>query len=195
MKIHNIDQGTDEWLELRKGKFTASEFKNILGKDTLVGYKDAVYKNAYERLTGKSPEVFVSDWMKRGTELEGVARSFYEFENHIEVDEVGFVEMSEWIGCSPDGLIGDSGMLEIKCPKFTTHIGYLLAQKLPSTYKPQVQGQLWVCEREWCDFMSYSEDLKPFILRVERDEKYIKELEIKINIAIEKVKQIIEELK
>ena len=192
--IYTVEQGTEEWLELRKGKFTASEFKNILAKETTQAHKDIIYKVVYERITNQSPINFVSDWMKRGSELESTARLFYEFENDVEVIQIGFAELNEWVGCSPDGMIGDNGMLEIKCPKFSTHIDYLLKGKLPSEYKPQIQGQLWVCEREWCDFMSYSEHLKPFILRVKRDDKYIKELETKINLAIEKAKEIIKKL-
>ena len=194
MTIYNVDQGTPEWLELRKGKFTASEFDKIMGKETNQGYKDIIYRVAYERISGQSPATFKSDWMERGNELEPFARQFYELENNVEVEQVGFVESNEWVGCSPDGLVGD-GMLEIKCPKFTTHIDYLMGDKFPIKYKAQIQGQMWVCERNWCDFMSYNEYLKAFIIRVERDEEYIKELEEKVNIAIEKAKKIIKELK
>lgn len=195
MKIHNIEQGTDQWLQLRLGKFTASTFKNLFMKPTTATYKKEIYRVAFERLAGKTPEeTYVNDAMLRGKEMEEEARSWYEVENNVLVREVGFVEMNEWVGVSPDGLVED-GLLEIKCPLYNTQIDHLLSGKLPSEYKWQVQGQLWVTKREWCDFVSYHPDLDKLTVRVKRDEEAIENLETRINESIEKVKEIINKLK
>jgi len=194
MIIHNMQQGTPEWLQVRRGKFTASTFKSLMATKTTQTYNDEIYRVAYERLTGESPEDFVSDYMKRGTEMEPLARQKYEFETFNEVAECGFFEKSEFIGCSPDGLVDKDGIVEFKCPKYSTMIKYLLDKRLPSEYKYQVHSQLWITEREWCDFGAYHPKLPMFILRVYPDQEIIKELETETEIAIEKVKQILKKL-
>jgi len=194
MLFHNVEQNTDEWMGLRRGKFTASSFKNLMMKDTTVTYKKELQRVAFERVTGKSPEFYVNDAMIRGHELEPEARSWYEVQANNFVDNGGFYELDEWVGASPDGII-DDGLLEIKCPLFNTHIEYLMNEKLPTEYKWQIQGQLYVCSAEWCDFISYHPDLKPLLLRVERDDKAIKKLEETLKVAIEKTQEIIERIK
>lgn len=195
MLVHNIDQGTPEWLKIRQGKFTASTFKNLFLKPSTATYKKEIYRVAFERITGESPEEsYVNDAMLRGKEMEHEAREWYEKEYNVLVQEVGFVERDEWTGVSPDGIVGD-GLIEIKCPLFSTQIDYLLDGKLPTEYKYQVHGQLWVCEKEWCDFVSYHPKLEKLVIKVERDEKIIKELETRVNEAIEEVQEIINKLK
>jgi putative phage-type endonuclease len=172
-------QGSDEWKAARVGVVTASKFGEIItptGKPT-VGDKRAKYMNTLiaESLTGEPSETFQSEWMRRGTELEPEARDYYSLIRDAEVEQVGMVYLNEdrLIACSPDGLV-DNGLWENKCPAPHTHVAYLLANKLPSQYKPQVQGQMYVTERDWCDFMSYHPDMKPLLVRVHRDEEYIK---------------------
>jgi len=194
MKFYDIEQNTPEWVELRKGKFTASTFKDLFSKPTTVAYEKAIYKPVFERLTGESPESFSNEWMERGHELEDEARQAYELETFNKVSNGGFVEMDEWIGCSPDGFVGEDGLIEIKCPAYNTHMNYLRKRKLPSQYKWQVHGQMWITNKQWCDFVSFYPGLPIFILRVNRDEKLIQELETILNVSIEEAKKILTEI-
>jgi len=191
---HNIEQNTEIWMDLRKGKFTASSFKDLFMVKTTAGYRNAMYKVVFEKLTGEQPESFSNDYMQRGHELEPLAREFYEQETFNEVLDPGFFELNEWVGASPDGLIGDDGLIEIKCPAYGTMIQYLIDKELPAQYKWQVYGQMWVTGRKWCHFMAYHPNLKPIIIRIERDEVIINELTVKINEAIEHAKNIIKKI-
>lgn len=173
-----VEQRSDEWQKLHCGVATASCFDRIITPATGKPSASAV---AYRRellaewLTGQPVSIKESGWMQRGTEMEPEARAFYEFEADAEVTEAGFVFLDErrLIGCSPDGLVGDDGLVEIKCPAPHTHVSYLIDAKLPTAYIPQVQGALWVTGRQWCDFVSYSDTTESLIVRVRRDEPYI----------------------
>lgn len=192
---YKVEQNSDEWFALRRGKFTASTFKDLfMGKETQ-GYKDAIYKVAFERLTNTSPESFTNEYIQRGTELEPEARAWYEFEKNVEVIKAGFFEYNDWIGASPDGLIGEDGLLEIKCPKYSTMMDYLIKKELPKTYYYQVHGQLLVTDRQWCDFIAYHPSLPKFVLRVERKRKIDDEILDKLFEAIKKAETIINKLK
>lgn len=192
---YKVEQNSDEWFALRRGKFTASTFKDLFMGENTQGYKDAIYKVAFERLTNTSPESFTNEYMQRGTELEPEARAWYEFEKNVEVIKAGFFEYNDWIGASPDGLVGDSGLIEIKCPKFSTMMDYLIKKELPKTYYYQVHGQLLVTDRQWCDFLAYHPSLPKFVLRVERDKKIDDEILDKLFEAIKKAETIINKLK
>ena len=192
---HLIEQNTDEWMELRRGKFTASSFSDLFLKPTTAGYRNAIFKVVYERLTGEQPESFTNDWMQRGHELEPFAVQQYELETFNTVLPGGFFELNDYVGASPDGLIGEDGLLEIKCPAYSTMIQYLMDQKLPTQYKWQVQGQLYVTGRKWTDFFAYHPKLKPIIIRIDRDEVMISELEQKLFDCIKEVETIITKLK
>lgn len=192
---YKVEQNSDEWFALRRGKFTASTFKDLFMGENTQGYKDAIYKVAFERLTNTSPESFTNEYMQRGTELEPEARAWYEFEKNVEVIKAGFFEYNDWIGASPDGLVGDSGLIEIKCPKFSTMMDYLIKKELPKTYFHQVHGQLLVTDRQWCDFIAYHPSLPKFVLRVEREKKIDDEILDKLFQAIKEVEQIITKLK
>lgn len=192
---YKVEQNSDEWFALRRGKFTASTFKDLFMGENTQGYKDAIYKVAFERLTNTSPESFTNEYMQRGTELEPEARAWYEFERNIDVVSGGFFEYNSWIGASPDGLIGEDGLLEIKCPKYSTMMDYLIKKELPKTYYYQVHGQLLVTDRQWCDFLAYHPSLPKFVLRVERDKKIDDEILDKLFEAIKKAETIINKLK
>lgn len=192
---YKVEQNSDEWFALRRGKFTASTFKDLFMGENTQGYKDAIYKVAFERLTNTSPESFTNEYMQRGTELEPEARAWYEFEKNVEVIKAGFFEYNDWIGASPDGLVGDSGLIEIKCPKFSTMMDYLIKKELPKTYFHQVHGQLLVTDRQWCDFIAYHPSLPKFVLRVEREKKIDDEILDKLFEAIKKAETIINKLK
>ena len=185
MKLYyDVIQGTDEWNALRLGKFTASCFSDLFAKETTIAYQGLINKVVYERLTGEIPESYSNDYMARGSELESQARQAYELETFNKVKEVGFIEISEWVGCSPDGLIGKDGLVEIKCPKWSTLIDYHLSGKIPSNYMYQMQGQLYVSERQWCDFYVWHPKFKPLLKRVDRAENIIAAIKEKLEIVI-----------
>lgn len=196
MEILNIQQGSEEWLKVRCGLITASNFdKLVTSKGELSKqYKTLLYKLAGEKVTGQKEESHTSDSMQRGIELEAEAREVYEMIKDCEVQEVGFF-LGDGFGASPDGLVGVDGLLEIKCPKASTHVSYLDNNNLPTKYIQQVQGQLFVTGRKYCDFMSYYPALKPLIVRVERDEEFIKKLETEINKFCESLNKLVEEIK
>lgn len=200
--INNIEQGTDEWLELRLGKVTASRLADVMSKGR--GSAPSKTRQSYmlqlaaEIMTGQPQDTFINQYMDWGNECEPQARAMYEFENFVDVEQVAFVIASPWFGVSPDGLVGDNGLLEIKCPKTTTQIERFLKGEFPTTYKAQVQGQLLATEREWCDFVSFDPringDAQYFCVRVERDEKYIKELQAGINLFTEELQEMLNKL-
>jgi len=197
MKIIHCEQGSEAWFDERCGRITASQFATLMGKPSNKGYNDMILRVAGEVITGDVEEQFQSDAMKRGTELEPEARQYYEQLFDIEVEQVGFCipefdnDLEEWTGISPDGLVGNDGLLEIKCPLRNTHLNYLLSDRLPLEYKWQVQGQLFITKRKWCDFMSYYPKLKPFIVRVYPDLVMHAELEKRLVETINEIKTYI----
>jgi len=144
--ITGIDQGTDEWLALRYGWITASKFKDVKAGGAGKTRKSYMYQLAAEAITGERIETYTNEYMEWGTLTEPQARAMYELESGNIVEEVSFIKLDDVnkIGCSPDGLIGDDGMIEIKCPKTTTQIETYLSGKMPTGHNAQVQGQLWV---------------------------------------------------
>lgn len=194
MIISPHEQGSSEWLQERLGVITASNLDCIItagGKATTGSKADTYMKTLLaEWYVGKPVDTFEpTQWMQRGTELEPEARAYYEMLKEVDVEQVGlcFRDESKQVGASPDGLVGGNGLLEIKCPKASTMIPYMLDGGLPSTYKQQVQGQLWVTDREYCDFLAYHPEFEPFLVKVERDEKYIKSLSELTNGFIEEM--------
>lgn len=191
MIILDVEQGSEAWFQARAGVPTASAFKRILtgtGKPTSASVRDTYMYELIAEWMGAQVESFQSEWMARGTELEPQARAYYEFMVDADVVEVGtvFKDARREYSCSPDGLVDDDGGLEIKCPKASTHIKYLLGGKLPTEYVPQVQGSMLVTGRKWWDFLSFHPDLDPFLIRVERDEDYISALETELTKFIQK---------
>lgn len=180
MQVINIEQGTQEWLDVRKGKITASRFKDVVtpGKGELSKSSKAYMYELVAEKMGATVNFYQNEHMQRGNELEPDARTAYEFVKDAVVEQVGIcIHDNGMIGVSPDGLVDEDGGLEIKCPKETTHISYLDSGEMPLIYKPQVQGSMWVTGRKWWDFMSYHPDLPPLIVRVFRDEAYINLME------------------
>lgn len=185
MKILNLEQGSDEWFSARLGVPTASRFKDIVTPakgDKSTSYKGYMYELIAERLTKDRENFFKSEWMERGNEIEPLARASYEFMHEVEVQQVGMIFNDEMtIGISPDGLIGDVGGLEIKCPKPSTLVKYMLDGGLPLEYKPQVMGSLLISGREWWDFLAFHPSMDFYQIRVYRDEEYIKKMETHLN--------------
>ncbi len=184
MKIYDeIIQGSPEWYAVRLGKATASCFGKAIAGGQGKTRKTYMIDLIAERMTKESQNGYSNAIMQRGSEIEPEARLYYGQLNGCEVQQVGFIERDEDIGASPDGLVGKPGMIEIKCPNSATHIQYILDDRVPPVHKPQVQGQLWIAEREWVDFISYDPRVRQrpyFCKRVYRDEDYIEELKMKI---------------
>lgn len=193
--IKEGDQGTDIWRQNRSGHFSASKANDLLMKPSTAGYQNLIYHIAYERITGEPIETYQSQDMKDGIEKEPFARESYELETYNKVHQIGFMELNSWIGVSLDGIIGEDGAIEIKCPKWNTQMGYLETQEIPKNYYNQMQFQLYVSERKWVDFYSWHPKLKPFLKRVDRDETKIKEIQDALDKAIKDVEQIINKLK
>jgi len=192
MKICSHEQGSPEWFEARLGIPSASMFSKIVTTKGAWSTQADSYINQLvaERLTGEREEIYQSHHMIRGTELEPEARDMYCLMKDVEVQEVGFcLHDTLKAGCSPDGLVGEDGGIEIKCPAPATHVEYLRGGVLPSRYKQQVMGCLWITQREWWDFVSYHPNMKPLIVRVERDEEYIAALEECVTKAVNLIEE------
>lgn len=184
MIIHNCEQGTDEWLNLRKGVATCSEFSNIISpalaeeSASLPKYaKKLALELVYDKLKEES---FKSAAMQAGNELEAKARQLYQEETFNLVSQAGFIKTDCGnFGYSPDGLVGDEGRIEIKCLEAEAHSEIILNNKMPNDYKCQVQGGLWISEAKWCDFVAYNHyhpTKKLLIFRIYRDEEFIGKL-------------------
>lgn len=198
--IKGIDQGSEEWLRLRLGVATASNFDKIItptGKESTQFEKYAL-ELATQTLVSEPDSTFKNEAMQRGNALEALARQLYQETTLNFVDEITmFKSNCGNFGYSPDGLIGEDGLLEIKCPLATTHLKYLIDNKLPSEYIPQVQGGLLVSGRKWCDFVSYHPNFKErniLIIRVERDKEFITKLKEGIEKTIKLRDQILAKL-
>lgn len=181
-----MDQGGEEWKAARRGRVTASRVADVIAKTkTGWGASRANYmaELLIERLTGVTAESYTNAAMQWGTETEPQARNAYAFMRDADVTEVGFVvhPKIEQSGASPDGLIGDDGLLEIKCPTSATHVETLLGGTVPGKYVTQIQWQLACTGRDWCDFVSFDprlpEEMQLFVARIERDDKLIASLE------------------
>jgi len=195
MRLIDCEQGSDEWISARLGVPSASMFGKIITTQGKWSTQADAYINQLvaEKLTGEQTYVYQNEHMARGTELEPEARAMYEFIKEVEVNEVGFcLHDTLDAGCSPDGLIAEDGGLEIKCPAPATHVEYLKAGVLPSKYKQQVMGCLWITGREWWDFVSYHPTMKTLIVRVERDEEYITALEECVTKAVDLINEGVE---
>jgi putative phage-type endonuclease len=201
VKIHRgIEQGTPEWLELRMGRSTGSRYKDVLAGGQGATRRSYMVELAAEVLTSAPQPTFSNEAMRWGTETEPQARSMYELNNGVEVEQVSFVSHESInTGVSPDGFPGSDGLVEFKCPNTKTQIETFLKGDMPTGHKAQVQGQMWVAEREWCDFVSFDPriigDAGYFQKRIYRDEKYIKELEEKLKIFDEELQELILKLR
>lgn len=198
-----IEQGTPEWFAQRLGKVTASRVSDIIAK-TKTGM--AASRGNYlaqlvaERLTGQTADSFKSGAMQHGTETEPQARMAYEAETGLMVSEVAMIEHPTiaMSGASPDGMVGEDGLVEIKCPNTSTHIATLLADKAPSGYIPQMQWQMACTGRQWVDFVSFDprmpEDMQLFIKRVPRDNALIAEYEAEVVKFLAEVQDTVDKL-
>lgn len=197
-EIIDCDQGSPEWFAARLGVPSASKFATIMAKGR--GGGDSVTRREYMRklageiLTGEPMESYVSAAMERGKVMEDEARNLYSLMMDIEPIRVGFIK-NGIAGCSPDSLIGDDGGLEIKSAAAHIQIERLQDGVLPPEHKAQVQGGMWVTGRRFWDFISYCPKLPPLIVRVERDEAYIAEIERAVRVFAAELKQTVEQIR
>jgi putative phage-type endonuclease len=181
-----IEQGSAEWFAQRLGKLTASRLADALAK-TKSGYSASranyIAQLVAERLTGVPAESYTNAAMQHGIDTEPLARAAYEFHTDNTVEPAGFIDhpVIEMTGASPDGLVGDDGLVEIKCPNTATHIETLLGGSVPGKYRLQMTWQLACTGRQWCDFVSFDprmpENMRLFIWRLHRDDALIASLE------------------
>jgi len=201
--MDEIIQGSAEWFAARLGRVTASRVADVIAK-TKTGY-GASRKNYHaelvlERLTGTATEGFTSPAMQWGTDNEPDARSAYQFEKNIRVVQVGFVAHPSiaMTGASPDGLVGDDGLLEIKCPNSATHLETLMSEAIPAKYVTQMMWQMACTKRAWCDFCSFDprmpENMRLFIKRLDRDDQVIADLEAEVVKFLHEVSETVETL-
>jgi putative phage-type endonuclease len=198
-----IEQGTNEWHQMRLGKVTASKIADVMATiktgeaASRINYRAQLVA---ERLIGSPTESFSNSAMQWGTDNEPFAREAYERAKKCIVEQVPFIDhpVIPMSGASPDGLIDDDGLVEIKCPNTSTHIDTLLAGKAPSKYIPQMQWQMACTNRQWCDFVSFDprlpEDLQLAIYRVDRDEDLIVEYEYKVREFLKSIDDTINKL-
>ena len=204
MRVIECEQGSPEWRQARAGVITASRVNDVMAR--IKSGEAAVRRNykaeiLVERLTKEpTPDGYMSAEMLRGIEMEPLARAAYEMKQDVMVDRVGFVlhPSLDYLGASPDGLVGDDGLVEIKCPNTATHLGYLLGRVAPSEYHNQMLTQMACCEREWCDFVSYDnrvpERMQLFVVRLYRDDGRIEAIEKAVTEFDAEVREMAERL-
>ncbi len=177
-----MEQRTTEWIEARLGRVTASRISDVMAKiksGHSASRANYMAELIVERLTGKAGDSYQNAAMIWGTNTEPLARAAYEAHRGVLVEETGFVPHPsiEMSGASPDGLVEDSGLVEIKCPNTATHIDTLMSEDAPSKYFAQMQWQMACTGRTWCDFVSFDprmpEDMQLFVMRVDRDAEWI----------------------
>jgi hypothetical protein len=205
MRVIDCEQGSPLWLRARQGKITGSRIIDVL--DQLKKGGEGANRRNYrieliaERLAGKSDDHYVSKDMEFGTDQEPFARAAYEIDRGVMVDQVGFVQhpVYDFAGSSPDGLISKDGAIEIKVPRVSTHIKWLLDNKVPDDHEPQCVFNMRCCDRRWIDFISYQplmpDGLKLFVVRLSRDEDRVALIDKEVARFNEEVEGTVDELK
>lgn len=203
--MEDITQGSDQWKQLRCGMITASKIAEVMsrGKNGTesTGYANYRAQIVAERLTGCVSEGYTNGYMQRGNEDESAARDCYSFATGNQVDQIAFIKHPtiECAGCSPDGLVSDDGLVEIKRKIPALHIAYLLKNEVPAEYKKQMTFQLACTGRKWVDFCSYCpelpENMQLFIVRFHRDDAAIADMEAAVIAFNQSVEKMITDLK
>ena len=198
-----MEQRSEDWFQARLGKVTASRVADVIAK-TKTGYsasrENYMAQLVVERLTNTQAESFTNAAMQWGTDQEPFARAAYELKMGVMVDETGLVDHPTipMAGASPDGLVGEDGLVEIKCPNTATHIDTLLTQTVPAKYITQMQFQMACTGRQWCDFVSFDprmpQKAQIFIKRVLRDDSFIREIESEIKKFLAEVSAKVDQL-
>lgn len=201
--ILECEQRTEEWVQLRCGKVTGSRICDVLAeikKGEAASRKNYRAEIIVETLIGIPVEQYVSKEMQWGTDTEPFARAAYELEHDASITTVGFAthSMIDRFGASPDGLVGDDGLVEIKCPNTATHLEYLLSGTVPAAYQPQMLAEMACTGRQWCDFVSFDprlpKRLQLFVRRFPRDDAKIGEIEAKVEEFLDEVDSVLSQL-
>lgn len=194
MKIHDVVQGTPEWYAVRCGLVTASCFSDVMAGGAGKVRDLYMRKLAGEIITGDVQEKFSNSHMEHGNAVEDEARKMYQMLANTDVTQVGFIETNHGkyrVGCSPDGLVGDVGMVEIK-----RQGPHLLIDRMRNgagdTHMPQLQGSMWIAEREWIDLVCYYPKMPLWRQRVRRDNNYIERLKVGITAFCEELDQLVD---
>lgn len=193
MNSTEIIQGTPEWHQARLGCLTASRANDACAAESTAAYQNYLWQLVAERETGQAEESYSNADMQRGTDMEPIARAAYEAHTGTFVTQTGFWLHPEikHFGASPDGLVGDEGLIEIKCPRTSTHLRYLSEGKVPTKYKRQMICQLLCTGRKWVDFVSFDDRVREskrlFIVRYTPTEKEITELSESIHKFLQNV--------
>ena len=190
MKIYNFEQRTEDWYNIRKGKMTASNAETIIANGK--GLETYIYNLMAEYYSSAEKENYINADMQRGIDLEPEARLEFEFYTDLDVQEVGFIEHNEFIGVSPDGLIGNDGLIEIKCPNDSIYFKLLLSNNIKPEYIAQMQMQMYVTDRQYCYFVSYNPNFEKslYIKKINRDEEMIEKLKKGLERGTELIKEI-----
>lgn len=185
MKIHQVKQNSPEWHELRKQKMTASHAQQIGNNGK--GLETYIYEVVAEK-----EDNYTNEDIERGNEMEAEARQMYELETLQTVNQVGFIELDEYTGCSPDGLVGEEGGIEIKCPNNVNYLKLLVNQKIDTKYLWQIQMNLYITGRKWWDFIAYNPNFNQelYIMRVYPDEEMTEKLKVGLEKGKEKTKEL-----
>lgn len=200
---HSDEQGTIEWFAARYGRATASRFKDVLAKlkngDSAAARENYLMEIVTERLTGQPVAHFANAAMQWGVDMEPLARSAYVAQTGRDVEECGFfAHDSIMTGASPDGLVEWDGAIEIKCPFNSVNHVNTLRSGMPQEHMAQIQGVLWLIDRDWCDFVSFDPrmpaELKLYVQRILRDQDFISGLEVEVRAFLGEVDTIVAEL-
>lgn len=199
-----VIQGSPEWHALRLGKVTASRVADVVAKTKsgpAASRKNYLAELALERLTGQCADGYTSPAMQWGIETEPQARIAYEFHRDVDVVQVGFIPHPTIAdaGASPDGLVGEDGLVEIKCPLPSTHMETLDTGTVPAKYITQMMWQMACTGRQWCDFVSFDPrfpaHMQFFVERVKRDDEMIKMLEDEVAAFLNELRETVDRLR
>lgn len=193
MKIYTheeLPQGSDQWLKVRLAKFGGTDAQAVATNGK--GLETKCYEKVGEIITGRPKSNYVNADMERGNELEEQARFAYEMLTGQKVTQVGYIELSERVGVSPDGLVGEDGMIEVKCPTDANFVRFMVTKKPETKYVWQMQHQMYVADRKWVDFVVFNDNLNKIeIMRVERDEAKIEKIRIGLEEGVKKIDEIL----
>ena len=189
-----MEQRSPEWYAARLGMWTASSFGDLMAGLDTAAFTNLIKDKAWERITGQPTDFYCNAAMQHGIDCEDEARTWYEFETNQTVELVGFIvhPTLPTVGCSPDGLA--ACMVEIKCPQPRAHLETMAARKLPSKYRWQVQGQMWIAGYKELDFVSYHPATGGIIVRVEANEKDAASLAERVEVAEAEVSKLMEKI-
>lgn len=199
LTYHNIEQGTEEWMEIRCGRLggTAAAALLVNGRNRLgigAGLQTLIYKNAAALIVGDEGENHTNEWMVRGSELEADARMRYEQETFCEVEQVGYISNGDYLGYSPDGMVENDGLIEIKCPSAAEFVRFADTLEIDPAHMAQMQWGMWLTGRKWCDYIMYHPDFHPgdlLVIRVEPDEETHATYDEKVQVYISEMDRIL----